>query len=309
MLGRISAQVDALVPEQEAGIIGHFGFFDCIDDQEIANELLRQAEAWLSERGVFRVQGPFNLSINEECGLLVDGLDTPPCMMMGHALPYYPVLLQGVGYTPVQDMLAYHIHPDFEAPPVMRKLAERVSSRVHIRPLNRQRLVEELETLRSMFNDAWANNWGFVPFTEAEFADLGKNVAMLVGDDFIQIAELDGEPAAFIVAMPNINEILAKMNGSLLPFGWLRLLWGLKVRFPKSARVPLMGVRQDIQHTRLGPTMAFLVIDAVRKSMIKRGITWVELSWILEQNAGMRNIIESIGGNAYKRYRIFQRNL
>jgi len=148
-----------------------------------------------------------------------------------------------------------------------------------------------------------------VPFIEAEFHELGQTLRFLIPQQLIQIAEVDGEAVAFIVALPNINEAIRDLKGKLFPFGLIKLLWRLKVRFPKSARVPLMGVKQKFQNTRLGPGLAFLVIDAVRKELHQLGAEKIELSWILENNAGMRNIIESIGGDAYKRYRIFEREL
>ena len=163
--------------------------------------------------------------------------------------------------------------------------------------------------MRGIFNDAWENNWGFVPWAQADFEETVSTMAMLMPDDYIQIAEYDGEPVAFIVALPNLNEAARDLHGKLLPFGWLKLLWRLKVRHPSTARVPLMGVRQEFQHSRLGPTLAFMVIDALRKGLHARGVKDVEMSWILEGNDGMRNIIETIGGAAYKTYRVYEKAL
>jgi hypothetical protein len=160
-----------------------------------------------------------------------------------------------------------------------------------------------------VFNDAWSENWGFVPFTREEFVAVGREMLMLIPTDFIQIAEVDGEPAAFIVLLPNINEAIADLNGRLLPFGWAKLLWRLKVRYPQSGRVPLMGVRRAFHHTRLGPGLAFAVIDAVRQPALREGFREVELSWILDDNEGMRNIIENIGGAVSKRYRMYEKPL
>lgn len=310
IVGRISAQIDSLYQERYDDAAGYFGMLEAVDDRDVFGALFGAAESWLRHHGMREVRGPFNLSINEECGLLVDGFDTPPCIMMGHARPYYAQQVDAAGYAKARDLLAYRIAPDFEAPAVMRKLAERaIKTSVSIRPLRRKQLKGELEILRSIFNDAWSSNWGFVPFTEAEFKDIGEMLTLLVDDDFVQIAEMNGEPVAFIVALPNVNAAIRDLNGRLLPFGWAKLLWRLKVRFPTSARVPLMGVRQAHQQTRMGPTLAFLVIDAVRQALIRRGVTEVELSWILENNDGMRNIIETIGGVAYKRYRLYRKML
>jgi hypothetical protein len=191
----------------------------------------------------------------------------------------------------------------------MLKLAERVSDRVKVRSLRRKHIAEDAQIMLDIFNDAWQNNWGFVPLAAAEWQETVSTLAKLMPDDYIQIAECDGQPVAFIVALPNLNEAIRDLKGSLLPFGWAKLLWRLKVRHPKTARIPLMGVRQDFQHSRLGPTLAFMVIDAVRKAMHARGVSNVEMGWILEDNDGMRNIIETIGGLAYKRYRVYEKDL
>lgn len=309
IVGRISAQIDRLHLQHHRDSTGYFGLIEAEDSPATFAHLFRAAENWLRDNGIKRVRGPYNLSSNEECGLLVDGFHQPPHIMMGHARPYYGPSIEATGYRKAKDLLAYTIRPDFDAPKIMRRLAEKVGAKVNVRCLRRQHVKEDLEILRDIFNDAWSNNWGFVPFTAAEFADAGEMLTRLADDDFMQIAEIDGRPVAMIFAMPNINEVIRDLNGRLLPFGWARLLWRLKIRYPHSARIPLMGVRKEYQHLRMGPTLAFLVIDAVRKGLIRRGITEVELSWILEDNDGMRNIIEAIGGVAYKRYRIYARDL
>jgi len=306
-VGRISAQFDRLQQEYHDDMCGSFGLIEAEDDPAVASALLDTAVAWLRGHGARRIRGPLNLSVNEECGLLVEGFDTRPSIMMGHARPYYDALLRGCGLERARDLLAYRVAPDFEAPRVMRRLAQSIAAQVRVRPLIRRDKARELETLRDIFNDAWSQNYGFVPFTVEEFNDVGKLMTLLLPDDYVQIAEVDGEPAAFIVAMPNIHEVTAKLRGRLLPLGWLRLLWGLKVRHPQSARVPLMGVRRKYQQSRLGPALAFMVIDAVRKGLCVRGVREVELSWILEDNSGMRSIIEAIGGELYKRYRLYEK--
>ncbi len=168
---------------------------------------------------------------------------------------------------------------------------------------------EELEILREIFNDAWANNWGFVPFTLREFREMGKSLVMLIDDDFVQIAEVNGKPAAMIICLPNINEAIRDMNGRLLPFNWIKLLWRLKVRYPTSGRVPLMGVRQEYQRSLLGIQLAFMLIESVRTPVVAKGITQVEMSWILEDNLSMRKIIEAVAGKAYKRYCIYEKSV
>lgn len=308
-VGRITAQIDRLQQEVYGEPVGLFGMLEAEDDPRVFAALFAAAEAWLQAAGCTRVLGPFNLSINEEIGLLVEGFDVPPFVMMGHGRRYYPARVLEQGYRSVQELLTYTIAPDFEAPVVMTRLAARVAGEVSVRPLRRKQLHAELEILRDLFNDAWAHNWGFVPFTPAEFRALGKVLAALLPDDQVQIAELRGRPVAFIVALPNVNEAARDLGGRLLPWGWAKLLWRLKVRGLRSARVPLMGVRREFQQSRLGPTLAFLVIDAVRKGLTRRGVETVEMGWILEGNSGMRNIIETIGGAVYKRYRVYQKDL
>lgn len=306
-VGRITAQIDRLQQETLGNRAGSFGMLEAEDDPEVFAALFAVAEDWLRERGCAEVRGPFNLSINEEAGLLVEGFATPPCVMMGHGRPYYPARVEEQGYEQAQDLLAYTVKSAFVPPPVMLKLAERALREVQLRALRRRDLAAELEILRDIFNDAWAENWGFVPFTRAEFTELGKVMVALLPEDHVQIAEIDGRPVAFIVALPNVNEAARDLRGRLLPWGWAKLLWRLKVSGVRSGRVPLMGVRREYHHTRLGPTLAFMVINAVRGGLVRRGIGDVELGWILEGNSGMRNIIEAIGGTAYKRYRIYRK--
>jgi hypothetical protein len=308
-VGRISAQIDRLHQERYHDHTGHFGSIEAVDDPSVFQALFAAAEQWLTDRGMQQVTGPFNLSINEECGVLVDGFDSPPCIMMGHARPYYGHQIEALGFVKARDLFAYRISPEFQVPPVMRSLADKAASRVRVRPLDRSRLSAELELLRDIFNDAWSDNWGFVPFTEAEFREVGKAMTLLLDDDFVQIAEIEGEPAAMIIALPNVNEAIADLDGRLFPFGWARLLWRLKVTYPRTARIPLMGVRKRYQRSRLGPTLAFMVIHALRAPVIGRGIREVEMSWILENNSAMRGMIETLGGSAYKRYRLYEKKL
>jgi len=308
-VGRISAQVDQLRLERYRDATGLFGFLEADNDPAIFRLLLDTACDWLREQGMLRVQGPFNFSINDECGLLVEGFDTPPCFMMGHARPYYGGRIEALGYRKAKDLLAYRMDPNYPVPRVMNKLIEKSSQRISISPMKRTRLKEDLATLRELFNDAWAGNWGFVPFTREEFDELGRNLARLVDEDFIQVAVVDGKPAAMIVALPNLNEAARDLNGRLLPLGWLKLLWRLKRHKLRTARVTLMGVRQEYQNSRLGMALAYSMIDAVRRALITKGIDEVEMSWILEDNTNMQHILESFGGDPYKRYRIYEREL
>ena len=308
-VGRISAQTDRLHRELYGPDTGHFGLIEGIEDDDVFAALVSSAEEWLKQHGARRISGPFNMSINQECGILVDGFDTPPVMMMPHARPWYGPMLERQGYTRAVDLLAYWINTDFKAPPAMRRLLDRFSGQVSVRTLRRSELKVEMEILRDIFNDAWSDNWGFVPFTREEFAELGTSLKLLVPDEFIQIAEVDGKPAAFVAALPNLNEVLEHVNGRLLPDGLLRIAWSLWRRRIHTGRVPLMGVRKQYRNTPLGMALAFHVIDPVRHALYAREIWEIEMSWILETNSGMRSILERIGSRLYKRYRLYEKTL
>lgn len=308
-VGRISAQIDDLDRSYHGPDRGHFGLLEAVDDPEVFSALFRAAERWLGAEGARRVLGPFNLSINQECGLLVEGFDHPPTVMMGHGTRYYPAQLERLGYGPAKDLLAYWIEAGHPWPRAARVMLDRYARRVRTRRFDSTRMGEELELLRGLFNEAWAKNWGFVPFTEAEFTDLGKTLHLLVDDDLVQIVELDGEPAAFIVLLPNINEAIRDLHGRLLPFGWAKLLWRLKRHRIRTGRITLMGVRSQYHNTRLGAALALSAVDAVHPPGLARGMRAAELSWILEDNHGLLNILEAIGARLYKRYRIYEKLL
>ena len=308
-VGRISAQIDQLHLERYNDATGFFGMVESEDDPDTFRALLDTAEAWLRSQGMRRIMGPFNLSINQELGLLVEGFDTPPYIMMGHAHPYYGPRIEAQGYVREKDLLAYLTDLDFGFTPAMQAIIDRASKVVRIRNLRRSNFKEELQIILDIYNDAWSQNWCFIPFTEAEFDHMGRDFKQLVPDDFVRIAEVDGIPAAMMVGFPNLNEAIRDLNGRLLPFGWLKLLWRLKVSFPKTARSPLMGVRQRYHNSRMGAALALMIIDSLRASGRKRGVKEVELSWILDDNEGMRNILDSIGAKVYKRYRIYSKEL
>lgn len=308
-VGRISAQIDTLHRQRYGADTGHFGSLECIQDITVFADLIQTAEQWLATQGTHRISGPFNLSINQECGVLVEGFDTPPVVMMPHSPRWYDTFLQQCGYQPAKDLLAYWVEVDFTPPRVMRTITQKYSNQIKLRTLRHDRFDEEMEILRDIFNDAWSDNWGFVPFTQAEFAELGNSLRWLVPSEFIQIAEVGGTPAAFMAALPNLNEVFAELNGRLLPFGWFHLIKRLKSKSIRTARIPLMGVRKQFHHTALGMALAFMVIDAPRQTGLARGIKEVEMSWILEDNQAMRNILKSIGSREYKRYRLYEKTL
>jgi len=309
-VGRISAQIDKLHSKQHDTKTGFFGLIEAPDDDEVFSALFQAAEEWLRSQGIRELVGPFNLGINQDLGVLVEGFDSPPYVMTGHAPAYYGAAIERCGYRPAQDLLAYGLDGGTLAiPRVMQALIERSGDRIKVRSLGSRSNEDELNSMRDIFNDAWENNWNFTPFTAEEFNLVGKEILLAAPKDFIQIAEVDGEDAAFIVLLPNINEAIADLDGRLLPFGWAKLFWRLKVEFPRSARVALMGVRQKYQNTRFGPALAYMIINAVMEAGKAKGLERVEMSWILEHNHGVRNIIESVGGQITKRYRMYEKEL
>ncbi len=310
VVGRITAQIDALHRELYGEDSGHFGMIDAIDDPDVFSALFTAAEDWLQAKGARKITGPFSLNINQESGLLIDGFDTPPSALMPHGKPYYAARVEQQGYTQGIDLLAYWMRrTDLHFSSSLSRLMEQVRKKVTIRCINRKQFSEEMQVLRQIFNSGWQNNWGFVPFTEHEFATMGDQLKFLVPDDMIYIAEIDSVPCAFIVGLPNINEAIGGLNGRLLPFGWAKLLWRLKVSGVRTARVPLMGVRHEYQFSRMGPVIALLLIEALRDPFAKRNIDALEMSWILESNTGMRTILERIGAIPYKRYRLYEKQL
>lgn len=309
-VGRISAQIDSMYLERHDEHTGFFGLIEAIDDAAVFEALFAAAEQWLKDQGMKTALGPFSLGINQEVGCLIEGFDSPPYLMMGHARPYYDASIKGQGYGKAQDMLSYEmVRETFIMPERVQRLLQRLSQKIKVRRLDRSNKAADFEIMRSIFNDAWSANWGFVPFTRKEFSTIAKELLMIVPDDFIHIAEVEGKPAAFVVLIPNLNEAIADLDGRLLPFGWARLLWRFKVRFPTTARIALLGVREEYQFTRLGPALAFSVIQALIEPSLHRGLKCLEMSWILEENQGIRNVIETVGGYVTKRYRMYEKSL
>lgn len=310
-VGRISAQICTLHQERYKDASGQFGFIEAEDDPAVFAALFQAAETWLRERGMRQVLGPFSHSINEEVGLLVEGFDTPPQFLMGHAKPSYDARIKEAGYEKAKDLLAYVYDPRAEIPRAMAAMVKKVarSGDMQVRKINKKNLAHDLDVIIKIFNDAWSDNWGFVPMTEAEIKHLGQNLKLLVPEGYISIASYQDKPAAMAVSLPNINEAIADLGGKILPFGWAKLLWRLKVAGVKSARMPLMGVAREFQSTPLGAALGIAAIDAVRAYHAATGTQEAELSWILEDNMAIRGIIEGLNAKPYKRYRVYRRAL
>ncbi len=310
-VGRISAQIDRLAQERHGRDLGQFGCIDAIDDPAVYRALFAAAEAWLSQRGARHIQGPFSLTINEETGLMVDGYKSRPMLMMAYHPPYAGSRVEEAGYAKVKDTIAYDYDVTTAPPIENQKLIERAHAdlAIRLRHLDMKRYRQDLDIILGIFNDAWANNWGFVPMTEAEIAHTAHEMKPIIMPDMVWIAEIDGEPVSMIVCLPNVLEATADLGGKLLPFGWAKLLWRLKVAGLKTSRVPLFGLRQRWHRSPYGAAIIFMLLDELRKHGLKHRIDSAELSWILEDNATIRKIIERVGGRAYKTFRIYEKRL
>jgi hypothetical protein len=310
-VGRISAQIDQLHLERYKDDTGQFGFLEAQNDPQIFDALFKAAENWLRVRHMKRALGPFSFSINDETGLLIDGFNAPPNMMMGHGTPFYAGHVEANGFRKIKDVLAYFHDSDKFLPPAFERLHERgmASGDVVIRPLNKSDIKNEIKIIMDIFNDAWSDNWNFIPFTDAELQALATNLKMLVKSEAVQIATYRGEYAAFIVTLPNLNEWIAGMNGSLLPFGWAKMIGKLITKKSISFRVPLMGVRKKYKDGILGSALSIGLIKTIAEFHRSRGAKNAEMSWILEDNMGMRHILETIGATAYKTYRVYEKKL
>ncbi|WP_086609189.1 N-acetyltransferase [Erythrobacter donghaensis] len=315
-VGRISAHIDelALAMPAEQGFgpgTGFFGYFDA-EDEDVARALLAAAEAWLAGEGMTRVIGPISLSIWEEPGLLVKGQEHPPMMMMGHHPAHYAGWIEAAGFTRVKTLYTYDLNITHGFGPLVQRLVQsgQRNERINVRRVDKSRWDEEVATILAILNDAWSDNWGFVPFTPAEVAYAGKKLRAIIHEELNMIAEVDGRPVAFMLTWPDANSALAKIKGKLFPFGWFHMLRWL--RHPKGAgmRVPLMGVLKELHNTRMAGTLAFMMIEAIRlEATTKFQSTHGELGWVLEDNQGMVAIADTIQSKINREYAIYGRKL
>jgi len=308
-VGRISAQIDALAPIDPERPAGHFGMIAAEDDPEVFAALFEVAEGWLKARGKTVALGPFNLSVNEEVGLLVDGFERPPMVLMGHDPAYAGARVEAQGYAKIRDVYAFLCDIEDPLPAAVQRRLQRGTAGVRLRKLDMKRYEDDVRTLTDIVNDAWSHNWGFTKLTEAETAQLAKSLKPVLDADLIWFAEIEGEAAGFIVCLPNVNEAIADLDGKLLPFGWAKLLWRLKVKGLGTARVPLMGVRRKFAASLAGQMLPFMLIEAARTEARRKGYRKIELSWILEDNTPMRRICEVVGAERYKTYRLYEKAL
>lgn len=309
VVGRLSAQVDHHHNEHHGERTGFFGFFEAENDPAIARALLEAGEAWLRERGMERVRGPFNFSINEELGLLVEGFEHPPMVAMTHALPYYGALIEGAGYAKVMDLYAYRW--EIKEPPArMMEAVQRTRSIPGLvaRRVNIWRLKRDVDILLDIYNEAWEDNWGFVPVTPREAQKLASDLRLIADPRVTTIVEVDGEPAGMIVGLPNLYEALRDFKGFLNPLNALKLVWRLKVRGTETGRIILFGVKRKFRG-RDFVGLPFLLLHELYLGSLKGRYRWCEASWVLETNKRLNAIMPYWDAYVYKRYRIYEKAL
>ncbi len=313
-VGRIAAIVNPAHLERHDPQCGHFGLLDTLEpDAGLVAALVEAAADWLRQRGMQRMAGPFNFSVNEECGLLVDGFETPPMVMMGHGRPDYARSLERLGFTKAMDMHAFlcRLGDTYERHALTNRLvqAARDDPGISIRPIRRADFEDEVGLVLDIFNDAWADNWGFIPFDATQIRHLASALRPLLRDDGVWIGSVDGVPMAFTLILPNLNEAAAGLDGRLLPFGWLSLLYRLKLQGTRSARIPLAGMRRSHHKMRRGMAAFAAASDAAIAAQHRRGVREIELSWILETNEDMIGMTRLNRCERYKTYRIYERDL
>jgi len=309
-VGRCTAQIDREHLNRYRDDVGFFGFFDTIDDAEVAKSLIVEASRWLKERGMKKIRGPLSLSINDEIGCLVQGFDSCPMVMMPHHKPYQGGLIEQTGLTKLKDLYAWRYLVG-NVPARARKAHDEIAAMPEItsRTVEVKRVDSEVRTIIDVFNDGWSDNWGFVPFTDAELAKQAKDLKLLIDPRLTLIVNIDGEPAAVALALPNLNELVREFGGKLTPLNVAKLLWRLKVQGPKTARLAILGIRKKYRHVKRYAGLSTYMYAQMNDAGQRCGIDWGELSWTLEDNAPVNLAIKFMGGKIYKRYRIYEADL
>jgi hypothetical protein len=300
-VGTIAATVDHDQQKNEPGL-GYIGFYEFVDDLEVAQGLYDAATGWLRGKGMNRVRGPFNLSPNHDFGLLIDGFDTPPMIANPHARPYYGDMYEKVGLRKAMDWYAYWLDHAADPPDRISRINDRFMKRnpnVTIVQASKKNFEKEVKQFYEIYNDAWEDNWGHVPLSEEEFEFQAKGLKHVVDERLILWCYVDGELAGAAVTLPDYNQVFKKMNGSLFPFGWWHFLTGKK--HINQIRVFVLGVKRKFQHMPLGAPMYI----ATWKAGSKMNITGAEASLILDNNTRMRGALEKLGGRIYKTYRVY----
>lgn len=304
--GRISAVVDHRYNNEHGTKTGHFGFFECIDDQQAADLLFRVALDWLRDKGMKDVLGPASPGMMDMIGFLVEGFDKDPYIMMPYSKPYYEKLVLNAGFEPSMDLLAFLVEEkDVDMDRVNRAtdIVYKRNPSLKIRPVNLKKIDEEIEIVRYIYNLAWKDNWGFIPLTKKELKGLAAEFKLILDTDFAHVAEMDGKPVAFSIALLDYNQLFKTMNGKLFPFGFLKILFQKKKI--KQIRTMLMGVLPEYR----GRGIDALLHQKSIQNGPARDIRTSEISWILGNNKDMIRVAERIGGKKDKVYRMFSKSL
>jgi len=309
-IGRITAQVDRGHLDRYQDGAGFFGFFDTIDDLEVARALLDSAADWLREHRLTKMRGPFSLNINEELGCLVEGFDTPPMVMMPHHRHYQGALIERAGLTKLKDFYAWRYGVG-DVPARATKAHEDVAAlpEIRAREVDIDNLDRDVRVVMDIFNDAWSDNWGSVPLSEGELRKLASTFRLILVPQLTRIVDIDGEPSAFAIALPNINEMIGDLGGKLLPLGLPKLLFRLKVAGATTARLALLGIRKKLRNVRKYAGLSTYLYVEMNQAGQRLGIKWGELSWTVEDNAPVNVGIKFMGGKIYKRYRVYEREI
>jgi hypothetical protein len=309
-VGRISAQVDSEHNRYHNERTGFFGFFECEDDPEAARALLDAAAGWLREQAMERIRGPLSFSVNGEIGFLVEGFDSQPLPLMPYTQPYYLSLVEACGFAKVKDVLAWRWErqPVPDGPPRRMVNALRARPGVTVRRARMKDFRAEVATILSLYNDAWSENWGFVPATTAEADEMAKDLKLVADPRIVPFVEVDGVPAGVALAVPDFNWAMQPLNGRLFPLGWARFLWRLKVRRPESGRLLLLGIKKEFR-TREYAGLAYVLCDEIYHGAREAGFKWAEFSWTLEDNGLINNVIRKVGAQHYKTYRLYEKPL
>lgn len=307
--GRISAHIDHRYEKAQGERVGFFGFFECEDDTETSRALLGRAEDFLKSQGCSKVLGPFNFSINQECGLLVEGFTEPLMTLTPYNPPYYLQLLENLGYRKAKDLLAwrYDVAEIPEAPVAIAKAAARAPGLV-VRNFNPKAALADTRVIFEVFNSAWAGNWGFVAMSEEEIRRIAEELRRHTDPRYIFIAEIHGKPAAACLSVPNLFELIYDLRGRLLPLGFLKFYWRLKRSTYQSIRVMLLGVKEEYRRFALGG-LGILLNVKVAQAAQAAGLKFGELSWTLEDNDAISAGIEFMGGKRVKVFRIFEKSM
>jgi hypothetical protein len=306
----VTAQIDREHLDLYHDATGFFGFLDTVDDEEVARDLLGSAESWLRGKGMRKARGPMSLNINEELGCLVEGFDTPPYFMMPHHEPYQGGLIEKAGYAKAKDFFAWKYYVGVVNKRVARAHDEiKAMPEISYRTASLKNLNKDVELLVDVFNDAWSDNWGFVPFTRSEVQKMAADFKLLLMPEITCIVSIDGEPAAVALAIPNLNELVHDLHGKLFPLGLPKLAWRLRVRGPRSARLILLGIRKKWRNVRKYAALSAFMYAEMNEGGKKLGIREGELGWTLEDNGRVNAGIQLMGAKQYKTYRVYEKVL